>query len=162
MAENETRNTNAPDIGQMVEQIMKNPEFTGIINELRGGSGDAPPVSQGEILSRLPDVMSMLKPLIGEGGGKTEETPVKTDSSAETIPPERQDSVPASAEASKAVSALLPKRYDKNRAEKLMSALKPYLNASRCEIIDKCVSVMQITDVVGALQGIESLTKPKP
>ena len=43
-----------------------------------------------------------------------------------------------------------------------MGALKPYLSRDRCEIIDKCVSVIQITDIVEALQGLEGLTKPKP
>ncbi len=144
-------------IAQMVEQIMKNPEFTGIVNELRGASGDgsgSAPVSQTEILSRLPDVMAMLGPLIGpnnaSAGGKTEEIPVQN---TEPSPPKE--------EMSKAVSAFFPKKYDKNRAEKLMAALKPYLNPNRCEIIDKCVSVIQITDIVEALQGIEGLTKPK-
>ena len=80
MAENENQNTAGQDIGQMVEQIMKNPEFTGIINELRGGdSGSVPQISQGEILSRLPDVMSMLKPLIGTAAesGRSR-SPIKT------------------------------------------------------------------------------------
>lgn len=135
-------------IAQMVEQIMKNPEFTGIINELRGGSGNTPQVSQTEILSHLPDVMSMLKPLVGDAA-----PPPKED---------KAESIPKPEENTKAVSAFLPKKYDKNRAEKLMAALKPYLNQNRCEIIDKCVSVIQITDIVEALQGLEGLTKPKP
>ncbi len=147
-------NAKGQDIAQMVENIMKNPEFTGIINELRGGdSGNTPQVSQGEILSHLPEVMSMLKPLIGDTGGST---PKENRESG------KSESIPAASGAGKAVSAILPKKYDKSRAEKLMAALKPYLNSNRCEIIDKCVSVMQITDVVEALQGIEGITKPKP
>lgn len=144
-------------VAQMVEQIMKNPEFAGIVGELRGASGDAPPVTQTEILSRLPDVMAMLKPLVGEMSGtppeKSQEDAAKNEESPVSPPPE---------EPAKAVSSVLPKKYDKVRAEKLMAALKPYLNPNRCEIIDKCVSVIQITDVVEALQGIEGLTKPRP
>lgn len=158
--DNGVQKTPESSLAQMVEQIMKNPEFTGIVNELRGASGDAPaasPVSQTEILSRLPDVMAMLGPLIGENnassGGKPEDTPV-TEAEKESLKPPEE-------EPSGAVSAFQPKKYDRNRAEKLMAALKPYLNPNRCEIIDKCVSVIQITDIVGALQGIEGLTKTK-
>ena len=142
------------DLARTVESIMKNPEFAGIINELRGGdSGGQPAVSQGEILSRLPEVMSMLKPLIGGtsdgiSGTGTSDPPVSETAAAGNI---------------QSPTAFRPKKYDKSRAEKLMSALKPYLNSNRCEIIDKCVSVMQITDVVEAIQGIEGfgrLTKP--
>lgn len=161
MAGNEER-----DLTQMVEQIMKNPEFTGIINELRGGSekGDTQQVSQGEILSHLPEVMSMLKPLIGgndSGAEKTEPPKQESEQSAPSHGPS-SDSASSPGNSAHPVSALLPKKYDKSRAEKLMAALKPYLNSNRCEIIDKCVSVMQITDVVEALQGIEGITKLKP
>lgn len=148
-----------PDIAQMVEKIMKNPEFTGIVNELRGGtSGGAPQVSQNEILSHLPDVVSMLKPFIGDSG--------TNGGSGTGAPQGTQEPPPASSEPPKDQTVLAPirppKKYDKSRAEKLMAALKPYLNPGRCEIIDKCVSVMQIGDVMEALQGIEGLTKLKP
>ena len=152
--ENEVRkNGETSPIAQMVEQIMKNPELTGIINELRGGTDGAPAVSQAEILSHLPDVMAMLKPMTGETSGAVPEI---TESSAQKSGSAAPD------ENVKAVSAAVPKKYDRNRAEKLMAALKPYLNETRCDIIDRCVSVMQITDVVGAMQGLDALRKPKP
>ena len=151
--ENEVRkNTETSPIAQMVEQIMKNPELTGIINELRGGTEGAPAVSQAEIRSHLPDVMAMLKPMTGETSGAVPEIAESSAQSSERAAPE---------ENVKAVSAAVPKKYDRNRAEKLMAALKPYLNETRCDIIDKCVSVLQITDVVGAMQGLEALRKPK-
>ncbi len=163
--ENEVRKPEESPIAQMVEQILQNPEFAGIVSELRGSGGEAqtPVVSQAEILSRLPDVMAMLKPLVGETAGAVsvntapapEDIPVPETASSAEIPQKTEEPV-------KAASAGLPKKYDKNRAEKLMAALKPYLNRNRCEIIDKCVSVIQITDIVEALQGIEGLTKPKP
>lgn len=68
-----------------------------------------------------------------------------------------KDSSKEEAKEAMAVSRLLPKKYDKARAEKLLYAIKPYLNPTRCSIIDKCVSVMQITDVMGALRGLEGM-----
>ena len=145
-------------ISDMVGKILQNPEFTGIINELRGGSGEVPAVSQSEIMSRLPDVMAMLKPLIGETSAPSASPKMEKSEAAE-----KKAELPPSEEPMHAVAAIHPKKkYDKARAEKLMAALKPYLNSNRCEIIDKCVSVIQITDIVEALQGLEGLTKPKP
>lgn len=134
---------------QTVEHIMKSPELVGIINELRGNtdpSGDNA-VSQTEILSHLPEVTAMLRPLLGDTSADTAATveDVQTVQSLPTAP-----------------TAPSPKKYDKARAEKLMSALKPYLSKSRCDMIDKCVSVIQITDVVEALQGLDGLTKQRP
>lgn len=150
----ETEAKETPDLAQTVESIMSSPELAGIINELRGGggSGNAPPLAQGDIMARLPEVMAMLKPLIGT------ESPAESSAAPEPTAASQKNEAPA-------VPAVLPKKYDKSRAEKLMAALKPYLNSGRCEIIDKCVSVMQITDVMEALQGIEGITgsrKQKP
>lgn len=143
---NANSNIDTSGIAKTVERIMKNPELAGIINELRGGEENAPQVSQTEILSHLPEVMSMLKPLVGgEPSREQTETEDKKTESV-TVKPDK----------------IKPKKYDKGRAEKLMAALKPYLNPNRCEIIDKCVSVIQITDVVEALHGLEGLTKPEP
>ena len=154
----ETSEGEVSPIAQAVEQIMKNPELTGIINELRGGSGNAPPVSQTEILSHLPDVMAMLKPFAG-----TSDTDPAVTAKTQVAAEENRIEEHGKAEKNgKAVSSVQPNKYDKDRAEKLMAALKPYLSRNRCEIIDKCVSVIQITDIVEALRGLEGLTKPKP
>lgn len=141
---------------QTVEHIMKSPELVGIINELRGSgdpSGDNA-VSQTEILSHLPEVTAMLRPLLGDTSADTAASTAEEVQDVQEV----QDVRPVSAAPS-------PKKYDKARAEKLMSALKPYLSKNRCDMIDKCVSVIQLTDVVEALQGLEGLTKqsrPKP
>ncbi len=74
---------------------------------------------------------------------------------AETFP--LKDSPKVEEKEAVAVSRLIPKKYDKARAEKLLYAIKPYLNPTRCAIIDKCVSVMQITDLMGALGGLEGM-----
>ncbi|MGN1345590.1 MAG: hypothetical protein ACI4V1_02295, partial [Eubacteriales bacterium] len=127
-----------------------------------GGSSGAPSVSQGEILSHLPEVVAMLKPLMGDSGSaerKSEEA--ETENVSSDAPSAASSETVGGDGAARAVSALTSKKYDKSRAQKLMAALKPYLNPSRCEIIDKCVSVMQITDVVEALQGIEGIARPK-
>lgn len=120
------------DISAIISKIIENPEFAGMVNDLRGGGGDSAQTSK-EMLDKLPEVMKMVSPMFS---GKTSEkssspVPVKTGGV----------------------------KYDKVRATKLMQALKPYLSHERGEIIDKCVSVMQIGDIVESLGGIENIIK---
>ena len=73
---------NMPDISGMIEKIMQNPEFAGMVKELRGdgGTGDV----QGDIMSKLPEVMAMLSPMLGgqgklgDGGQKEEKSDALT------------------------------------------------------------------------------------
>lgn len=145
------------DLTGMVEGIMKNPEFAELLNEIRGSSGgndSKKKITTDEMLSHLPEVMAMLGPIAGAA----------TADSGDKVNAEKNESETAETTEGKSVEAASvlakpPKKYDKKRAERLMSALKPYLNPGRCEIVDKCLSVMQLTDVVETLQGMEELTK---
>ena len=127
------------DIASMISKIVQNPEFVGMVNDLRG-DGKSTAETQKEMLDKLPDVMSMVSPMLGDtrSGDRSEDKPT-----AAPVPPSKSG------------------KYDKARATKLMQALKPYLSHERAEIIDKCVSVMQITDIVGAVGGLDGLIKTK-
>ena len=133
------------DLSAVIEKIIKNPEFAGMVSEIKGGgqenSGD---VSQ-EMMKKLPDVMKMVSSMFGgSDSGKAEVQPT-----ALTKPSSSGVGLPSA-------------KYDKARAEKLLHALKPYLNSGRGEIIDRCLSVMQISDIaraVGGLEGIAELMK---
>ena len=127
------------DISSIISKIIENPEFAGMVNELRGQNVDSAQTSK-EMLDKLPEVMKMVSPMLGgqsdgekksNGGQQSAPVPVKKNGG----------------------------KYDKVRATKLMQALKPYLSHERGEIIDKCVSVMQIGDIVEAFGGIENIIK---
>lgn len=124
---------NGEDLTSVLRKIIENPEFAGMVSELRG-EGNAADASQ-EMLSKLPDVMAMVSPML-DSGEKQEEAPSE------------EAAVPMGL-----------KKYDKTRAEKLMAALKPYLNPTRCSMIDKCLSVMQIGDMMSMFGGIDGLMK---
>lgn len=125
----------------MIAKIIQNPEFADMVKEIRGGEGSTGDV-QKEMMEKLPGVISMVSPLIG---GNTSEGETKEKS-----------------EGTKSEEKPAPQKYDKGKAEKLMGALKPYLKPERQQIIDKCMSVMQLSDVVGAFGGLEDLMgKPK-
>jgi hypothetical protein len=126
----------AEDIGSMVEKIIGNPEFQTLVGELRGSSSGEQPDADA-LMSRLPEVMARLSPLL---------------SSAESAPDHTKP--PADA------PVVSGGKFNRKNAERLLAALKPYLRASRCGIIDKCMSVMQIGDLIGAAGGLGALTGP--
>ncbi len=119
-----------PDISGVISKLMQNDEFSNMVKELRGDGGTT------DIMDKLPGIMAMLSPMI-EADLKDEKT----------------------ADGSTAVqgkAAGRESRYDKARAARLMSALKPYLSPERCGMIDKCMSVMQIGDVMTVLRGLDA------
>ena len=132
------------DLSSLIEKIIKNPEFAGMVSEIKGGSQESTQDVSQEMMKKLPDVMKMVSSMFG-----TEEK--KTESSSEAV-----------AVSSGINNKLSLTKYDKSRAEKLLHALKPYLNSGRGEIIDRCLSVMQISDIaraIGGLDGIADLMK---
>ena len=75
-------------------------------------------------LSRLPKMLATVAPLLE---GKKEEEKVEME-----IRPSAQ-------------------KLNKNNAERLLTALKPYLSENRRALVDQCVNVLQIGDLVSAL-----------
>lgn len=127
------------DLSSVIEKIIKNPEFAGMVSELKGGErASTEDVSQ-EMMKKLPDVMNMVSSMFGGSEAKAES--------------------PAESVATSVVDGAKPPspRYDKGKAEKLLCALKPYLNSGRGEIIDRCLSVMQISDIARAIGGLEGI-----
>ncbi|MGN1410163.1 MAG: hypothetical protein ACI4XJ_08300 [Eubacteriales bacterium] len=137
------------DISALISRIIQNPEFAEMVKELRGTDENVSDV-QKDMMEKLPGVLETVSPLLG--GTNSSEKSEKE----ENPKPERADEHGEGEEKSKAAFKSVQK-YDKGKAEKLMCALKPYLNPERCLIIDRCLSVMQLTDVVGALGGIDGI-----
>jgi len=128
------------DLSSVIEKIIKNPEFAGMVNEIKGGGQESASDVSEEMMKKLPDVMKMVSSMFGSN-----ET--KTDKAADAV------SEPNLIE----TKLPLSKKYDKARAEKLLYALKPYLHGGRGDIIDKCLSVMQISDIARAIGGLDGL-----
>ncbi|MBO7405042.1 MAG: hypothetical protein J6V24_08785 [Clostridia bacterium] len=122
----------AEDIGSMVEKIIGNPEFQTLVGELRG-SGEQPEADA--LMSSLPEVVARISPLFSSSAPDPGKPPVDE-------------------------PVVSGGKFNRKNAERLLAALKPYLRASRCGIIDKCMSVMQISDLIGAAGGLGALTGP--
>jgi len=151
---------NMDDISSMISKIISDPSFGEMVGRVRGDESDkSADEMRGDIASKLPDVMAMLGPMLS--GTDEHKNDAKTGASSEDMPEEKgtaeRDKKEGPEQRDK--TGVIQKKYDKAHAEKLLYAIKPYLNRNRCEIIDKCMSVMQITDVVNAFGGLENLLK---
>ncbi len=118
------------------------------------GNGESAAGVQREMLDNLPGVMSMVSPLVGEKSGDGFGADAQS-TQAGGSPDSDSGGTKQTAKAMNPVKT--SGKYDKGKAEKLMYALKPYLSPGRCQIIDRCVSLMQLTDVVEAFGGLEGL-----
>ena len=131
------------DFSQMIGKIMANPEFGNLVNQLKSSgltdgkneeavpaavvqdTGNPTPPAADEIAQKLPELMS----LIGQSG-----------------------EIAQSADAAKIQKALgTLRKLDNRNCEKLLAALKPYLNSQRGEVIDKAMSMMKLTDLLGVI-----------
>lgn len=137
-----------PDISEMIKGIMQNPEFAGLVKELRGDEGKNSSDIQSDIMSKLPEIMSMLGPMMnGQSESRRHEDDKKSNKDE--------------GGSDQGVAKILKKldKFDKSKATRLMSAIKPYLSRERCDMIDKCMSVIQIGDVMTVLRGMDSYGK---
>ena len=138
------------DLSQIVNKIMSNPEFGNLVNELKNsdlavGNNSGKEVSTDEIMKKLPEVMGMLGM---NSSGKETHADAEEEAKPVSAVPQSIDSE----KIEKAVKAL--KKMDNQKCEKLLGALKPYLSRERGEVIDKAMSVMKITDILGAIQEV--------
>lgn len=123
------------DLSQMIGKIMSNPEFGNLVNQLKNSElgekvrTDEMP-SADDMAKKIPELMGML----GQSGNANPN--------------------PDAVKIEKALGAL--KKMDNRNCEKLLGALKPYLNSQRGEVIDKAMSMMKITDLLGAIQQTDT------
>ncbi len=142
-------NYSGNDISSIITKIIQNPEFAQMVSGMKGNGESAGDV-QREMLENLPGVLNMVSPLVG---GKTDGESDKSGDSGSSGGGEEVKQTMKNVNSPAKISG----KYDKGKAEKLMYALKPYLSPERCRIIDRCVSLMQLTDVVEAFGGLEGL-----
>ena len=120
------------DIGAAVERILADPEFGRMVKELGGGES-------GDLTAKLPEVMETLGPIFG-GVGKT----------GEERDPAKEAELQSAAPSSEGRGAgRVP--YNRSNAEKLFLALRPYLGERRRGLVDRCVSVMKMGEILKAV-----------
>ena len=147
------------DLGAAVERIMADPAFSRMVKELGGGDG-------GDLMEKLPKVMETLGPMLGGGNGGeavpsspgssgTRAAPAESSGTAEPgAEPGAESGAESGAGPAMPADGILSKAgsrpYNRSDAEKLFLALKPYLGERRRELADRCVSLMQMGELMKA------------
>ncbi len=112
-----------------VQSIAADPAFGKLLGELQGKSGAAPvqmPAVTPEMMAKLPQMVSVLAPLVSGG------------ESGKSSPP---------AQGTEKASL-----HDAEKRKKLLAALKPYLSGNRRDAVDSIARMTELTDLLSTLK----------
>lgn len=136
-------------------QILTDPAFATMVQNLRqqmgmGETGDTPDMSV--LAEKLPAMLSMLSGMGGStsetvGGVGVTNTGEEASAAEDTAAAEEKTETEKSAVPMQVL--FRPEARDKRN--KLLSALKPYLSANRCAMIDRAMSAMQLGELLGTM-----------
>ncbi len=141
------------DISALLKQVMENPQFGAMVDSMKGQlGGDGGSLDLSGMLEKLPTLMNVLGPMMGSGG--------TGQNTGEAVP------AAAVAEEEKAEPAAAPvgaqnqlrlgekpffKPGSRDKRNKLLAALKPYLSPARCSLVDRAMSAMQLGELLGTV-----------
>lgn len=155
------------DISQMLRQVMENPQFGSMMQAAKSQMGDMDPA---KMMEKLPEMMTVLGPMmkgiLQEGDSAAAEGQKKeAEGESETVRKEgkmqeemagKEETAEGKADAP-ADGFKLPggnfffKPGSREKRNKLLSALKPYLSPARCAIVDRAMSAMQLGEILGTM-----------
>ncbi|MBQ8641284.1 MAG: hypothetical protein IJ480_03630 [Clostridia bacterium] len=154
------------DISGMLRQMMDNPQFGAMVNAVKSqmGDGESGGMDMAKMMEKLPEMMQMLGPVMGafaqkEDSHTADEEPVKTDEhkAQEADAEKKEAEVQDSEEKEEAGAGKLPegsymfKPGNRDKRNKLLCALKPYLSPARCALVDRAMSAMQLGEILGTV-----------
>ena len=99
-------------------------------------------LSNPDILSKLPSLISSIKPIM-EMFGKTQSIPTQSKA--------REDSADSTVQASTQSVSIAKTMGDSSRRAALLCAMKPYLNRERQDTIDYIIKISRLSDVLKSL-----------
>lgn len=140
-------------------QILADPAFATMVQNLRqqmgiGETGTVPDMSV--LAEKLPAMLSMLS---GMGGGTSETVNDGTGGIGVTNTGEEASAAEDTAAAEEKTETEKPavpmqvlfRPEARDKRNKLLSALKPYLSSNRCAMIDRAMSAMQLGELLGTM-----------
>lgn len=145
----------AQELSAMLGQVMADPQFAALVQNLRQNMDLSQSGSTAQVLDlsalmeKLPGMVSMLSAMSGTASG--------TGALADTDNTNSSDSsntVVSSVVETKKVEApmqVLFRPEAREKRNKLLSALKPYLSPARCAMIDRAMSAMQLGELLGTM-----------
>lgn len=119
-------NMSAEELQGAVQSILSNPAFGQILGQLQGKGEEeqnppAMPAITPEMMQKLPQMMSVLAPLVG-GAGKE-----------------------------KSSGGSAKEGHEGEKRKRLLAALRPYLSDGRRDAVDQILKVTEMTDLLGTL-----------
>lgn len=150
----------AQDLSEMLGQVMENPAFATMVQKLRQEMGDTLDLSA--LAEKLPAMLSMLS---GMGNGITvpEMSDSTTTAGTATVldTPIHTDTKAADGSGARGKGETFPQELfrpeTRDKRNKLLSALKPYLSPSRCAMIDRAMSAMQLGELLGTMGNLPGM-----
>ena len=144
------------DISEMLRQVMENPQFGAMVQAVKsqlGTEGDGTP-DPAKIMEKMPDLLSVFGPVL-QGTGTKEKAETDT---AETEDVQKTgEAASGDVYASVGTAAFPPvlqqffRPGSREKRNKLLGALKPYLSPARCALIDRAMSAMQLGELLGTV-----------
>lgn len=141
------------DMAAVLRQVMENPQFGNMVQTLKAQmGGEDGGIDPAKMMEKLPDLMTMLGPMMGSGVKES-----MSDAGGEkVVTEEREDAVQPEAvvmgmgeNGNLAAKFFRPENRDKRN--RLLAALKPYLSPARCTIVDRAMSAMQMGELLGTV-----------
>ncbi len=142
------------DLSTMLRQVMENPQFGSMVETVKKQMGGADGnMDLSAMMEKLPALMGVLGPMMGNTSGTDGES--ASEGMAEAAETEAE---PAKAEEKGEVAGLLGggqlpffKPGSRDKRNKLLAALKPYLSPARCSVVDRAMSAMQLGELLGTV-----------
>jgi len=148
------------DLNAMVQNILQNPEFTALVKEIRTQNGADGEVDTAKVMDKLPEMLAAFGLQNREGKQEPSQGEESSQESQRNAP---ENPTKASAQNTSGVSDGIPsvlagflKPGGQEKRNKLLCALKPYLSPARCSLIDKAINAMQLGEVLGVMQSVQS------
>ena len=148
------------DLMGMLRQMMENPQFGAMVQTMKTQMGDGD-VDPSKVIEKLPEMMTMLGPMMSgmaQGdGGSTEQAEKHTEPEKEHTEPEKEgghtepEKETVHAEHPGTLGTMFFKPGSRDKRNKLLAALKPYLSPTRCALVDRAMSAMQLGEILGTM-----------
>ena len=145
------------DISEMLRQVMENPQFGAMVQAVKsqlGTDSDGMPDTTG-IMEKMPDLLAALAPMMGGESEKEKSDPA----TEETGEAQETDGVEKRTEGASSLPPVLQQFFRPGSREKrnrLLAALKPYLSPARSALVDRAMSAMQMGELLGTVMPQEN------
>lgn len=144
------------DLGGMLRQMMENPQFGNMIQAVKAQMGEGNgTVDPAKMMEKLPEMMTLLGPVLqGMGTGYSGEMAEKdtvagAEENAAGMQKQEDPAVREHGEGDSVIPLFRPGSREKRN--KLLAALKPYLSPARCAMVDRAMSAMQLGEILGTM-----------